>query len=266
MVTISDLKCDGVGAPIQVRILHKWKHDVCRYETWYLAVDRFGAIKDQRLYKTRWPVLILLILMDDSGNEIAINLWKECITVPTKFDRSLLIPLPAITVVVVTNLKPSVSAGMLRHGSSHATHIYVNPQIQETTSLINLFSGPMRPQSAPSGIPTTLKDIKLKMRSELLITCPTCRDPIFKRGPHWFCSAHATIEKSSLTKEIMEKVSCRPKYANYLQMKAVLATSIHDGAKAIQTIYSLKRETESIIEKMKIEMKKIPEDDQPYMD
>nr|KAJ0186955.1 hypothetical protein LSAT_V11C900467740 [Lactuca sativa] len=50
---------------------------------------------------------ILLILMDDSGNEIAINLWKECITVPTKFDRSLPIPLPTITVVAVTNLKPS---------------------------------------------------------------------------------------------------------------------------------------------------------------
>ncbi|XP_052623457.1 uncharacterized protein LOC128128609 [Lactuca sativa] len=31
------------------------------------------------------------------------------------------------------------------------------------------------------------------------ITCPTCRDPIFKRGAHWFCSAHRAIEKPSLT-------------------------------------------------------------------
>ncbi|CAI9269283.1 unnamed protein product [Lactuca saligna] len=90
----------------------------------------------------------------------------------------------------------------------------------ENPPYFSSFSGPMRPQSAPSGIPTTQKDIKLKMQSELLektfmvkasitefvfqdswcqITCPTCRDPIFKRGPHWFCSAHGAIEKPSLT-------------------------------------------------------------------
>nr|KAJ0214310.1 hypothetical protein LSAT_V11C400161710 [Lactuca sativa] len=41
MSSISELKCDGVGAPIQVRIIRKWKHEVHRYETRYLAVDRF---------------------------------------------------------------------------------------------------------------------------------------------------------------------------------------------------------------------------------
>ncbi|CAI9280717.1 unnamed protein product [Lactuca saligna] len=42
MTSISDLKTDGIGGPLQVRILRKWKHDVRRYETWYLAVDRFA--------------------------------------------------------------------------------------------------------------------------------------------------------------------------------------------------------------------------------
>lgn len=30
-----------------------------------------------------------------------------------------------------------VIVGTLRHGSSHATHVYVNPQIPETIELMN---------------------------------------------------------------------------------------------------------------------------------
>lgn len=44
------------------------------------------------------------------GDKIAINLWKESITNPTKFNHSLLAPPPAMTVVAVTNLKPSISS------------------------------------------------------------------------------------------------------------------------------------------------------------
>ncbi|CAI9281552.1 unnamed protein product [Lactuca saligna] len=105
---------------------------------------------------------VLVILTYSSGNEIPINLWKECLTNPIKFIHSLLPPSPAMTIVVVTNLKPSISAGRIRHGSSYATHVYVNPQILETTSLMKLFSGPLHPLSTPSGIPTTLKDIRQK--------------------------------------------------------------------------------------------------------
>ncbi|CAH1451207.1 unnamed protein product [Lactuca virosa] len=81
---------------------------------------------------------VLLILTDESGSELAINLWKECISNPQKFNHVSLHPPPATTVVAVTNLKPSISNGALCHGSSHATHIYVIPEIPETTSLINL--------------------------------------------------------------------------------------------------------------------------------
>nr|KAJ0206359.1 hypothetical protein LSAT_V11C500249590 [Lactuca sativa] len=81
---------------------------------------------------------VLLILTDESGSEIAINLWKDCIGNPQKFDRASLHPPPTTTVVAVTNLKPSISNGALRHDSSHATHVYVNPDIPETISLTNL--------------------------------------------------------------------------------------------------------------------------------
>nr|KAJ0190099.1 hypothetical protein LSAT_V11C800434990 [Lactuca sativa] len=55
---------------------------------------------------------VLLILTDDRGNEVPINLWKECFTNPIKFNRSLITPPPTMTVVAVTNLKPSVSGGL----------------------------------------------------------------------------------------------------------------------------------------------------------
>lgn len=41
MSSISELKTDGIGGPLQVRIVRKWRHHVRRYETWYLVVDRF---------------------------------------------------------------------------------------------------------------------------------------------------------------------------------------------------------------------------------
>ncbi|CAH1427026.1 unnamed protein product [Lactuca virosa] len=85
MSSISDLKCEGVRSPLQVRIIRNWRHDVRRYETWYLAVDRFW----QR-----------------TSNKPMDGMHYS----PTKFNRDVLIPLPAITVVAVTNLKPSVSA------------------------------------------------------------------------------------------------------------------------------------------------------------
>ncbi|CAH1421337.1 unnamed protein product [Lactuca virosa] len=187
------------------------------------SIGMLSKIRD--CTKTYGQPYVLLILTDDSGNEIRINIWKECITNPTKFNRSLLTPSPAMTVVAVTNLKPSVSAGTLRHGSSHATHVYVNPHIPETTSLMNLYtletkySDPHRPSTRPTGMPAKLKDIKEKTRLELLdktflvrasitdfvfqdnwyqMTCPTCRDPIFRRGPQWYCSAHSKIEKPIL--------------------------------------------------------------------
>ncbi|CAH1424025.1 unnamed protein product [Lactuca virosa] len=50
---------------------------------------------------------ILLILADESGNEITISLWKECINIPEKFRREELAAPPATTVVAITNLKTS---------------------------------------------------------------------------------------------------------------------------------------------------------------
>ncbi|CAI9271748.1 unnamed protein product [Lactuca saligna] len=289
MTNISNLKTDGIGGPLQVRILRKWKHDVRRYETWYLGVNKFGdaiQILGQRtnqsyiesvlnvlecytisdyscpkldkyqkflendfyidvglmsviehisdtvstsLNPPRYTIsfshtftfyffsyyigvlskirdytkiggesFILLILTDESGSEIAINLWKDCIGNPQKFDRTSLHPPPATTVVTVTNLKPSIS------------------------------NGPSRPLPPLPGTLTTLYEMKSKNRSELLdktflvrasikefvyqnswyqTTCPNCKDLIFRRGENWFCSAHGHIDKPNYTYKLSIIVS-----------------------------------------------------------
>ncbi|CAI9264105.1 unnamed protein product [Lactuca saligna] len=318
MTSISELKRDGIGSPIELRIIRKWRHDVRRYETWFLGVDRFilgqrtnqsyiesvlnvsecytiskyscpeldkyQKVLENNFYKdvglssvikplantitipATWfrfasksqltelgehpsyyldfigmvskirdctkhdgqPTGDKIISESFRGNEVPINIWKECFTNPMKFSRSLIIPPPAMTVVAVTNLKPSLSRGTLRHGSSHATHVYVNPQIPETIELMNLYSGPYRPLTTPSGIPANLKEIREKSRSQLLdktflvkasiadivfqdkwcqMICPTCRDPIFKRGTKWYCGAHSKIEKPILTHKFHVTIS-----------------------------------------------------------
>ncbi|CAI9290022.1 unnamed protein product [Lactuca saligna] len=339
MSSISELKTDGIGGPLQVRIVRKWRHDVRRYETWYLAVDRFGdaiqilgqrtnqsyiesilnlshcytisdyscpmldkyqkflqndfyidvglmsvieQIPDTLTIPKNWfhflskrqlidlgdtpsyyldyigvlskirdcvkvggESYVLLILTDESGSELAINLWKECITNPQKFNRNSLQPPPTTTVVAVTNLKPSISNGALRHGSSHATHVYVNPDIPETTSLINLYTGALRPMPPLAGTPSTLGDMRKKTRSELLdktllvcasikdilfqnswyqTTCTICKDPIFRRGENWFCSAHGHIDKP-----------------NYIYKLSVIITDATDSIQAAMSETSCRK-------------------------
>ncbi|KAL7588139.1 hypothetical protein Lser_V15G39993 [Lactuca serriola] len=309
MTNISDLKYACEGGPLQVRILRKWKSDYRRYETWYLAVDKYGdaiqilgqrsnqgyielvlhihncytiseytcpylaeyqKILENEIYidvglasvivpfpdtitiPTTWfrfvsktdlidlgenpayypdfigvlkkirnctkadrEEFVLVVLADESGDEIAISLWKECINVPEKFKREQLAPPPATTIVAVTNIKTSIIAGTLRFGSSPATHVYVNPPIQETTLLIDRFTGPTPPTLTLSGPLITVHELINKNHNDLLdktfcvkgvlskitfkdywfqVLCPTCKDPIFRKGNYWFCSTHGKTE------------------------------------------------------------------------
>ncbi|CAH1446092.1 unnamed protein product [Lactuca virosa] len=281
MTNISDLKYACEGGPLQVRILRKWKSDYRRYETWYLAVDRYGdaiqilgqrsnqgyiesvlhihncytiseytcpylaeyqKILENEIYidvglasvivpfpdtitiPTTWfrfvsktdlidlgenppyypdfigvlkkirnctkadrEEFILVILADESGDETAISLWKECINVPEKLKREQLAPPPATTIVAITNIKSSIIVGTLRFGSSPATHVYVNPPIQETTLLIDRFTGPTPPTPTLSGPLITVHELINKNHNDLL-------DPIFRKGNYWFCSAHGKTE------------------------------------------------------------------------
>ncbi|CAH1424176.1 unnamed protein product [Lactuca virosa] len=157
--------------------------------------DFIGILTKVRDCKKRNGECFVFIVLTDEG-ELAVNLWKECIDVPEKFNRQQLMPPPATTVVAVTNLRTSSNDGILRFGSSTATHVYVNPPIPEATLLTNRFSGPSRPPFIASGIPTTLSslvDFAFK-DNWCQVICPQCRDPIFEKAKDWFCSAHGLTE------------------------------------------------------------------------
>ncbi|CAH1444996.1 unnamed protein product [Lactuca virosa] len=207
MTNISDLKYACEGGPLQVRILRKWKSDYRRFH--------WCAKKIRNCTKADREEFILVILADESGDETAISLWKECINVPEKLKREQLAPPPATTIVAITNIKSSIIAGTLRFGSSPATHVYVNPPIQETTLLIDRFTGPTPPTPTLSGPLITVHELINKNHNDLLdktfcvkgvlskitvkdywfqVLCPTCKDPIFRKGNYWFCSAHGKTE------------------------------------------------------------------------
>ncbi|CAI9266023.1 unnamed protein product [Lactuca saligna] len=249
MTSLSDLKTDGIGGPLQVRILRKWKHDVRRYETWYLAVDRFVSSHQKRLQQNQADAIQILGQRTNQSYIESVLHVSQCYTISDyscpqldnyqKFLenefyidvglKSIIQPIRETTTIPKTwfrfvskshlidlGERPPYYPGVLRYGSSHATHIYVNPDIPETTALINLFTGPSRPAPPLSGTPSTVYDMKKKNKSDLLdktfivqasikefhyqnswfqTICPICKDHIFKRGESWYCSAHGLIEK-----------------------------------------------------------------------
>ncbi|CAI9259487.1 unnamed protein product [Lactuca saligna] len=187
--------------------------------------DFIGVLSKIRDYtKTNGEVFVLLILTNESGSELAINLWKQCITNPHKFNRASIDCSSTPTVVAVTNLKPSKSNGALRHGSSHATHIYVNPDIPETTSLINLFTGPSRPIPTLSGTPSTKYNMKLKNRYDLLklqsrnftSKTPSTKQHVqsvkirFSEGANSGIAVHMDSLESQLTLTIIDTIDTIP--------------------------------------------------------
>ncbi|CAH1450050.1 unnamed protein product [Lactuca virosa] len=188
MCSISDLKCEGVGAPLQVRIIRKWKNDIRRYETWYLAVDRFGdaiQILGQRTGQAYIESVFKLfdcytiseyscpeldrhqkVLENDFYIEVGlisvIKQLPDTMTIPKHWFRfvtkSHLMelgekpPYYPDFIGVLSKIKdcrkqddePYVfllltDTGTLRHGSSPATHVYINPEIPETTALLDMY-------------------------------------------------------------------------------------------------------------------------------
>ncbi|XP_042753009.1 uncharacterized protein LOC111888978 isoform X2 [Lactuca sativa] len=241
MTSISELKAEGIEGPLHDRILRKWKHDVRQYETWYLAVDRFadaiqilGQRTNQSYIESIFNDSECYVISDYSCP--VLDKYQKVLENDIYIDvglKSIIQPIPDTTTIpknwfrfvskshlIELGETPPYYPGALRYGSSHATHIYVNPDIPETTTLINLFTGPSRPVPAPSGTPSTLHDMKLKTRSDLLdktfmvqasikdfhfqntwyqATCPICKDPIFRRGYDWYCIAHGLTEKPNYT-------------------------------------------------------------------
>lgn len=69
-----------------------------------------------------------------------------------------------------------------------------------------------------------------------------------------------------MREEILENMSCRPKFTNYLQIKDTLTASTYDGAKQSKPSIAWRRKQNWTSTTWKKQLKKVPEDDHPYMD
>ncbi|KAL7613873.1 hypothetical protein Lser_V15G05243 [Lactuca serriola] len=156
---------------------------------------------------------LLLILENDFGQQISISLWKDCTDVPAKFNRSAIENAPVPTVLAVINVKIATVAGLLRLGTSNATHIYINPDIRETNTLLDRYKANAASLTS-FGPPTPLLEINKKSHLELSeqtftaqasivdytftdtwyqIICPDCKKPTLKQGKNWFCPSDGIL-------------------------------------------------------------------------
>ncbi|CAH1428184.1 unnamed protein product [Lactuca virosa] len=191
MTSISELKAEGIGGPLQVRILRKWKHDVRQYETWYLAVDRFGdAIQilgqrtNQSYIESIFNVSECYVISDYSCP--ALDKYQKVLENDIYIDvglKSIIQPIPDTTTIPKNLFRFVSKSHLIELGETppyYPDFIGVLSKIRDCTKtnkepfvLLILtderFTGPSRPVSAPSGTPSTLHDMKLKTRSDLLV-------------------------------------------------------------------------------------------------
>ncbi|CAI9288490.1 unnamed protein product [Lactuca saligna] len=161
------------------------------------------------------------------GEDIAISLWKECTDAPSKFNRNAIQNAPAPTVIAVTNVRIMDYGGSLRLGTSSATHIYVNPPIKETDTLLDSYK--INAASIPLfGLPVPLTEINEKKHSDLLektftteasiieyvfsdywyqVFCPQCKISTLKQGKDWFCPSHGTITSPTPMYKLMATIT-----------------------------------------------------------
>ncbi|CAI9296552.1 unnamed protein product [Lactuca saligna] len=134
-------------------------------------LDFIGVLinmKDRKKKKDKEPFM-LMTLTDENVEEITILLWKECIDSPDKFNRNALTSNSNTVVLAFTNLKSTMYNGQLTLTSSSATHMYVNPNLPETDTLITRFGTQFHSKSSPNVINTTLQRLKSSDFSQIMI-------------------------------------------------------------------------------------------------
>ncbi|CAI9284902.1 unnamed protein product [Lactuca saligna] len=162
---------------------------------------------------------LLLILKNDSGEDIAISLWKEFTSVSSKFDRVVLENAPAPVIVAITSIKISTYAGALRLGTSSATHLYINPPIPEMKLLMDSYNTlpevpvfldpPIQLSKILDKSHSDLSDRTLTTKACIIeyifsdswyhVQCPKCKNTTFKQGKNWFCPSDGILESPCST-------------------------------------------------------------------
>ncbi|CAH1419314.1 unnamed protein product [Lactuca virosa] len=198
---------------------------------------------------------LLLILRNEFGEDIAISLWKECTDAPSKFNRNTIENAPAPTVIAVTNIRIMDYGGSLRLGTSSATHIYVNPPIKETDTLLDSYK--TNAASTPLfGLPMPLTQINEKKHSDLL-----CKISTLKQGKDWFCPSHGNVTSPTPMYKLMATItdptsSMTVTLSNNAAQKIFGTTTdkliLEDDPNHRKKLPTIIKETEGITKKMKL--------------
>ncbi|CAH1447025.1 unnamed protein product [Lactuca virosa] len=178
--------------------------------TWFRFSPRshFQMIADKNLEHPDF------IGMKISAEEITILLWKECIDSPDKFNRNALTSNSNTVVLAFTNVKSIMYNGKLTLTSTSATHMYVNPKIPETDTLITRFGTQFHSKSSSTVINTTLQRLKSSDFSQIVtilsdftfkdvwyhVTCTTCGKSTHKKD--------IKSQQYSQTIQIPQQFSC----------------------------------------------------------
>ncbi|MFS7907270.1 putative replication protein A, OB [Helianthus anomalus] len=93
-------------------------------------IGRFDTITSDGPIKTNKRLMKLLV-DDDSENFIEVALWEE---VANTVNKEALIQEPFPCIIAITSLKVS-EFNYLQMKSTAPTHIYINPDIEEASSL-----------------------------------------------------------------------------------------------------------------------------------
>ncbi|KAL7602773.1 hypothetical protein Lser_V15G15758 [Lactuca serriola] len=190
-----------------------------------LGASRFQRRTHQheRSPKKKKEPFMLMTLRDENAEEITILLWKECIDSPDKFNRNALTSNSNTVVLAFTNVKSAMYNGRLTLTSTSATHMYVNPKIPKTDTLITRFGTQFHSKSSSTVITSTLQRLKSSDFSQIVdnvyvlktilsdftfrdvwyhVTCTTCGKSTHKKGDGWFCVSHGSINEPKLLYKI----------------------------------------------------------------
>ncbi|KAD4888565.1 hypothetical protein E3N88_20638 [Mikania micrantha] len=192
-------------------------------------IDYIGLIT-ARNYKTKpntGEPYLRLTLTNSSGQSIEVTIWKEIISKYDRFDKEAIDNAKHPAIVAATSLRVGQFQGQTQLSSTAATYVYLNPSINETSSLIdwaiNFQVTNQQTQTTMLQPSHTLenkmtiadilegdaKDFKGKtlMCSASIIdivttkdwyynACPECLHTIYRSGKGWACPTHGKYEKS----------------------------------------------------------------------
>ncbi|KAL4573148.1 hypothetical protein LXL04_019945 [Taraxacum kok-saghyz] len=147
-------------------------------------------------------------LIHESGRSLPVTLWKECVSIPEKFDPVFTTSVPLNTVIAITNIKPGKYSRSLSLASTSATHVIIHPPspfaaLLESRDRAGDFPDPLAHMTVITIENLKLMDYNTFFGKTILVRariisydttaswystfCCKCKKLVRRRGNEWFC-------------------------------------------------------------------------------